>query len=304
MNEHLEISKVALLITKDRMSGIPTILNALQLNSLYGKTVLLKPNLNSDDPFPGSTHLDTLRTLVIYIKEQGAKRIILGDRSGMGSTRIAMRNLGIFELSEELDFDVMVFDELPQEEWEKIHFSESHWRNGFAIPRIVNQVDAVIQTCCLKTHRFGGHFTMSLKNSVGLVAKRIPGEKHNFMHELHLSPHQRKMIAEINACYIPDFVLLDGIDAFVKGGPAKGKLVSPNILLAGKDRVAIDAIGVAILRKFGSTRQIHKGPIFELDQLSRAAALGLGASSARQIEIITLDNESRLLSEELLNLLI
>jgi uncharacterized protein (DUF362 family) len=26
----------------------------------------------------------------------------------------------------------------------------------------------------LKTHRFGGHFTMSLKNSIGIIAKRVP----------------------------------------------------------------------------------------------------------------------------------
>jgi len=34
------------------------------------------------------------------------------------------------------------------------------------------EAEKVVQTCCLKTHRFGGHFTLSLKNSVGLVAKK------------------------------------------------------------------------------------------------------------------------------------
>ncbi len=39
------------------------------------------------------------------------------------------------------------------------------------------------------------------------------------MNELHSSPHQRKLIAEINAPFQSDLILLDGIDAFVDGGP-------------------------------------------------------------------------------------
>ena len=40
----------------------------------------------------------------------------------------------------------------------------------------------------------------------------------NYM--VHL--YQRKMIAEINCSYNVDFVLMDGIKAFVTGGPDKG----------------------------------------------------------------------------------
>ena len=56
---------------------------------------------------------------------------------------------------------------------------------------MVRTAGGVVQTCCLKTHRYGGHFTLSLKNSVGLVAKRVPGDAYDFMRELHNSPHQR-----------------------------------------------------------------------------------------------------------------
>jgi uncharacterized protein (DUF362 family) len=276
----------------------------IQLPPLEDKVVFIKPNLNSDDPFPGSTHIDTLRTLVSFIKAQGTKRIIVGDRSGMGNTSEVMRKIGIFDLSSELDFEVMVLDELQKEDLDRIQLPDSHWKNGFAIPNILSEVDVIIQTCCLKTHRFGGHFTMSLKNSVGLVMKKIPNERHDYMHELHLSSHQREMIAEINLSYQPDVILLDAMEAFIKGGPAKGKRVYPEILLAGNDRVAIDAIGVAILRKYGTTPKVQNGPIFELAQISRASALGLGAASAREIKIHTFDDESRLLAEEIMDLLI
>ncbi len=148
-----------------------------------------------------------------------------------------------------MDFKVVVLDEEPKEAWAKIEHSGTHWLKGFYISKLFLDSDIVVQTCCLKTHRFGGHFTMSLKNSVGLVAKRIPGGIYDYMWELHGSPYQRLMIAEINKSYQVDFVVMDATEAFVSGGPDKGSEVEPGLMLASRDRVAIDAVGVAILQK-------------------------------------------------------
>ena len=108
-----------------------------------------------------------------------------------------------------------------------------------------------MQTCCLKTHRYGEHNTLSLKNSVGMVAKRVPQDEHDYMRELHNSPHQRRMIAEINAAYTPALVVLDGVEAFISGGPDQGERVSLEVIFAGTDRIAIGAVGVALLRDYG-----------------------------------------------------
>lgn len=62
------------------------------------------------------------------------------------------------------------------------------------------------------------------------------------MSELHSSPHQRLMIAEINKAYQPALVLLDGVEALVNGGPEAGKQVKSNVILAGTDRVAVDVV--------------------------------------------------------------
>jgi uncharacterized protein (DUF362 family) len=132
---------------------------------------------------------------------------------------------------------------------------------------------------------------MSLKNSVGLVAKRIPGGLYDHMWELHGSPYQRLMIAEINSFYRVDFVVMDATEAFVSGGPDKGSEVEPGLMLASRDRVAIDAVGVAILRSFGAS-SLMKKPIFELDQIRRAAELGVGATAASAIELTPLDERS------------
>jgi uncharacterized protein (DUF362 family) len=191
-----------------------------------------------------------------------------------------------------LDARVVVLDELGTADWEVLKHADSHWQQGFALPRLVRQAGGVVQTCCLKTHRYGGHFTLSLKNSVGLAAKWVPGNDYNFMRELHSSPNQRRMIAEINAGYRPDLIVLDGVQAFVNGGPDQGEMVNAQVILAGTDRVAVDAVGVALLRYFGTTPEVSRGAIFEQEQLARAVQLGIGISSPKQIELVTPDTES------------
>jgi uncharacterized protein (DUF362 family) len=163
-----------------------------------------------------------------------------------------------------MGFKVVVLDEVEKENWVKISRKGTHWLRGFYISKIFVDSDIVVQTCCIKAHSLGGHFSTSIKNSVGLVAKRVPGGLYNYMWELHGSPHQRQMIAEINKFYKVNFVLMDATKAFASGGPEKGTEVEPNLMLTSMDRVAIDAIGVAILRKCGAS-SLMKKPIFEMD---------------------------------------
>ncbi|HLC03136.1 MAG TPA: DUF362 domain-containing protein, partial [Anaerolineales bacterium] len=218
--------------------------------------------------------------------------ITIGDRSGMGDTRAVMERLGAFEIASSLDLRTAVFDELSSDGWVPRQPAGSHWSRGFALARPVAEAEAVVLACCLKTHRYGGHFTLSLKNAVGMVAKRVPDEGYDYMTELHNSAHQRRMIAEVNAAYTPDMIVIDGVDAFTTGGPDAGTRVHAQVVLAGADRVALDAVGVALLRYFGTTDAVASGPIFQQEQIARAVELGLGVSGPERIELITDDAES------------
>jgi uncharacterized protein (DUF362 family) len=288
----LDTSQVFLIGSSDREAAVRTLFEHAGVAGLSGKSVALKANFNSADPFPASTHPDTLRALVTLLKEAGAREITLVERSGMGDTRPILERLGTFALCEQLGARVVVLDDEPEERWARIERGGTHWLRGFYLSKVVLEADVVIQTCCLKTHRFGGHFTMSLKNSVGLVAKRVPGGHYDYMYELHASPFQRLMIAEINKFYAVDLVVMDAATAFVSGGPDKGTGVEPGLMLASKDRVAVDAAGVAILREFGASGLVKK-PVFELEQIRRAAELGIGARSAEAVELVPLDEQGR-----------
>jgi uncharacterized protein (DUF362 family) len=286
-------ARVAFVRTADRAHGLLRALRLLEPASFAGKRLLLKPNLNSADPSPGSTHPDTLRALVSCLLEQGAASIVLGDRSGMGNTRQVMRQTGTLDLASELGLETVALDELGADAWTHLRPADSHWSRGFYVPRLLQEVDGVVQTCNLKTHRFGGHFTLSLKNSVGFAAKRVPGDPHDYMLELHNSPYQREMIAEINTAYRPELVVMDGVEAFLDGGPDRGTRAHTQVVLAGTDRVALDAVGVALLRLWGTTPEVSSGPVFQQAQLRRAAELGVGIASPEQIDLLVDDEAGR-----------
>jgi len=294
------MTKVALVSTQNRDEGVRTAIGLLKLKSFRSKHVVLKPNFNTADPTPGSTHNDTLRSLVLVLQQMRAKEITLAERSGPGdSTRSVMEKKEIFELAQELNFRICNLEEAGREDWSRIEPGGSHWREGFHFPRIYLEAESIVQTCCLKTHAYGGHFTMSLKNSVGLV----PLKGYPYMKELHCSPYQRQMIAEINTAYSPDLVVLDGVEAFVNGGPHRGTKVEADVMLAGTDRVAIDAVGVAILRLLGTTPEVSRGSIFEQEQIARAAELGLGVSLAREIQLVTGDTRSEAMAVQIRDIL-
>ena len=295
------VSQISLVCTKNRLEGVPRAIALLQSNPVRGKTVALKPNFNTADPTPASTHNDTLRALVLALKEMGATQITLAERSGPGdTTHQVMEKKGIFDLAQELGFDIVNLQELGPDGWVHQNPKDSHWPQGFHFPRVYREAESIVQTCCLKTHAFGGHFTLSLKNSVGMV----PRDGYPYMRELHTSPYQRQMIAEINTAYSPDLVVLDGVEAFVDGGPARGTLVEAGVILAGRDRVAIDAVGVAILRLLGTTPTVSGGPVFAQDQIARAVELGLGVRSPEQIELVTDDAESQAFADKVRDILL
>ncbi len=210
-----------------------------------------------------------------------------------------MKEKGILELAEELDFQIINLAEVGVEEYIHIRPEDSYWKDGFLFAKIYHDAEFIVETCCLKTHQYGGHFTLSLKNAVGLVPKRdLNGN--SYMRELHSSSNQRKLIADINSAFSPDLIVLDGVTAYVDGGPAVGTKKEANVMLASKDRIAIDAVGVAILRILGTTTEVKRASIFEQEQIARAVELNLGVTKPDEIEIITDSKEAEKLAEQIM----
>lgn len=86
-----DVTYVALVKTRDRAAGVQRAIELLAINPARSLPVLLKPNFNSADRAPASTHPDTLRALIQALQAMGARTITIGERSGMGDTRQVMQ---------------------------------------------------------------------------------------------------------------------------------------------------------------------------------------------------------------------
>ena len=309
-------ARVAIVKTANREDGMARAVALLGEMDFSGKDVYLKASYNSPDPFPATTHPDALGAMVRMLRGKGAGGVVLVERSGMGRTRDVMEKLHVLSALEKLDVSFRPLDELAADEWIHLELAGSHWSKGIAFPQFLTRDKCVVQLCNLKTHRFGGEFSASLKNSIGLIAKHAPeaesasaevegkgsGVGRNYMKDLHASPDQGLMIAEVNQAYAPEFIVMDAVEVFVTGGPERGDVVVMDIIAASRDRVALDAVGFAILLHAGA-RMGEYTHIFEQAQLRRAAELNLGVDSPDKINIVSDDNIGRPLALRLESIL-
>lgn len=278
-----EKSQVGLAHATTRPAGVEAAMEALGVNPVKGKDVLLKPNFNTADECPGSTHNDTLSALIEKLWDMGAATITVGERSFPPTAQVAA-DKGVLPLLEKLGARFLDFDTLGPEDWVEFKDESWHWPQGFRLARPVVESECLVSTCCLKTHQYGGVFTMSLKLHVGAAPTARNG--FDLMRTLHKSPHMRKMIAELNQPFAPALVMMDALTAFVDGGPMTGRLAAPGAFAASADRVALDAVGLALLKLAGANEAVANTPIFAQEQIARAVELGLGASGPQHIHLL------------------
>ncbi len=229
-----------------------------------GERVLLKPNFNTDDPFPASTDLEFLKTIVELVYEAGVKEAIIGESCTIYmKTRQVMEKLGVFDLKKlSPPARILIFEE---GDWIKKEIPGGKFQKCILVPKILNEVDKLILLPCLKTHKLA-QYTGALKLAVGFM-------KPNQRIRLHLANLQEK-IAEINAVIHPDLVIMDARKCFINRGPAEGEVTEPNLILASAGRVALDLEGIKIIQSYDGNSL--RGIVPEnLLQIKRAREMGI-----------------------------
>ena len=249
--------KKAILGAVDSIGGFEKIIKK-------GDVVLLKPNFNTADHFPGSTDLEFLKAVVELVYEQEPKSIILGDSSTISfNTRRIMEELKIFDLEKmERPPKIYVFDERT---WVKKEIPNGKYLKKVWVSQYLDRADKLILLPCLKTHNLA-QFTGSLKLSVGFMKpfQRI------FLHSRHI----QEKIAELNKIIHPDLIIMDARKCFINRGPDKGEVREPNLILASKDRVAIDVEGIKIIQNYKGNSLKGIDP-WELPQIKKAKEYGI-----------------------------
>jgi len=248
-----------------------------------GDTVLIKPNVNSYDPCPGTTSPEVVGEIVKMSFEQGAKRVIVADCSGIPwpNTLYNMEKVGILQEAKKQGAEVLALDNT---EWVFVKpKGVKYWEKGFRIPKLLQSVDHIINVAVVKTHSIAD-FTMSLKNFVGLIHR-------SDRMLMHSSRYIKEMIGELNLAFHPKLNILDASKVFVKGGPAVGEIRTPGIIIASPDRVACDMVGLSLLKILGTTPAIQDKNMWEHPQIKRAVEVGVGIKESDNIKLLGLNVE-------------
>jgi uncharacterized protein (DUF362 family) len=143
-----------------------------------GDVVLLKPALNSPNPYPSTTHPLSVHIISKILNAHGAK-VVVGDQSGIrsvlhhpggvirGNTKDNYIKAGMGKA------DDKSFISFEKEGWNEgfYHYKSSKtpsWQDGFYITRWIQKADHIINLPRLSTHTQAGA-TLGFKNMVGFL---------------------------------------------------------------------------------------------------------------------------------------
>ncbi len=276
---------VAVVKTKDRASGIREAVRLLgglkRLVEGVDGEIIIKPNCNTDDPYPRDTHPETVRAIAESLIAAGAEpdQIVVGDMSGRNRglpTRATMENLGIEAVAEELGLDLAFFEE---EDWVRVKPPRvEHWPDGITIPRRVYEAERLVFTPILRSHSTAT-FTCAMKLGVGLIDARA-------REWLHDGQRHVEKLQEMNTAFGVDLVVSDAMRMNTGYGTDPGDEVSPGVIIASDSVFANDAVAVALMRRYGTVR-VRDAPVWRHAQFREAERLGLWSPGLEHVELKT-----------------
>jgi len=249
-----------------------------------GETVLIKPALNSPDPYPATTHPKTIKIITDILIKKGAK-VIIGDQSGVG--HVLHGPEGVLKGSSSHNYaksgmktdNKARFIGFEEEGWDKgfFHFKSkdtSSWQNGFYITNWINKADHMISLPRLSTHVQAG-VTLGFKNMVGLLREdsrlefHMNGPLSTFMKirakQADIDVKNDKSnsffnkIVEISLAIRSKLrlTMITATKAQVTLGPDKKMIcpffssqvvsLNPGVVIASSDQAAVEIFGIALL---------------------------------------------------------
>jgi len=197
------------------------------------RPILIKPNyINSKHPSTGiTTDSRVIEGIIKFLRQRKTKDIIIGEGSGWADTFEAFKAAGVDAVAER--WNVRLVD------LNKDKFTEVNPPNPLAIKKVkvaeTSLGSIIISVPKLKPHRIAT-VTLSLKNMMGALASK------GSMHRGSLS----KNIVDLSSVLRPSISVVDGIIAG-EGHETSGNPVEMNLVIAGIDPVAVDAVGAAVM---------------------------------------------------------
>ena len=204
--------------------------------------ILLKPNLLSG-ALPQkaiTTHPAVFSAAVKLLRDAGYEHLSYGDSPGnpASSPDKAAAAAGIAEAAKQWGIEKADFDT-----GSVVRFPEGKTARSFYLCKGVQEADAVISLCKMKTHALE-RITGGMKNLYGCIC----GVKKAAGHAQYPSSETfADMLADLNRCVHPRLHIMDGIVAMEGNGPTSGVPRAMNVMLFSADPVAMDAVFCALI---------------------------------------------------------
>ena len=204
-----------------------------------GMRIVIKANLVSamKPDAAATTHPALLRALTQALQARGAS-VVIGDSPG-GLYNEAYLNrvyrvTGMEETGAELNRDFSQRDAV---------FPEAHVARHFTYTAYLDNADAIISFCKLKSHGM-----MSLSAATKNLFGAIPGTMKPEYHFRYPDPLDfAGMIVDLNSYFKPRLYLVDAVEAMEGNGPTAGTPRHMGALLAGTDGHRLDLVCAALI---------------------------------------------------------
>jgi len=229
-----------------------------------GQTILLKPNLTNHrggQYYPGmTTDVRVMAALVDELNKAADATLVFADGCGPPAADM-FRISGFDKLAEKHHISMLDF---ATEKTVDVRIPRPLADESYALPQIFMDADVVINVPCIKTHQITG-VTVSLKNYFGLM----PNPRDRWHGTIE------RVLPDIARARPTALVVVDGLVGMEGEGPIEGTGVVMNVILAGRDMVAVDTVATTIMG-FDPKRVEH---------IQHAAQRGLGVADLDKIVI-------------------
>lgn len=238
--------------------------------------VLLKPNLlgKAIPEKAITTHPNVFEAVAQLLVDEGYQHLMYGDSPGNPATTAdkAAQACGIAQAAQRLGVSKADFDS-----GSVVHFPQGRRAKSFYLCKGVQEADAYINVCKMKTHALE-RITGAVKNQYGCICGVNKATGHA---QYPNSEVFAEMLCDLNLCVKPRLHVMDGVVAMEGNGPSSGTPTAMNVLLFSADPVALDSVFAAL---------VHLDPATVPTCVSGQES-GLGVMEHEQITVLTPDGE-------------
>ncbi len=264
-------------ISKAVVGAIKLVEDNLSFDFSNSNQILLKPNFLRAKK-DACTQPDFVEGVISYLKEKGISmnNVSLGDSPGQQGTNASdvAREIGVLDICKKNDIKVIDFErDVPVVET----IEDAIQMKNFHVAKAIKNCDILINLPRLKSHA-EAMITGAIKNYWGI----IPGGLKAKYHLLGKTADRFGEVLADNFSWVlkhkPKRLTVYDLQEIMEGsmGPAAGKMVKWNLILAGTDELALDIIAL----------EIGKLKAKNVPHIKNAIERDLGVGDLDKIEIV------------------